>query len=531
MLMQVATGPAAVLRRCVQRGRTVRFALAALLAAGAVLVPAGVAVAKPTFTPEAKTAAIVRPAVVYIEVQWEGWVRDKTSGKLWDNNSVSFVARCSGFAVSNDGFIVTARHCVDPGVEGVATSFFQAIADRYVKAGLIDKSQIQASVSNMIANAEVEGQSAGQPPVRKVFAQRGVAKPGLASGEAMPARVVSFHPGSEGDVALIKVEKSNQPMVTLADSSDIQVGSNVLAIGYPAAADNITNATDATLEPSNKDGKISSKRTEGGVPFYETSAATTQGMSGGPVANLNGDVIGLISHGPAAQKQAFNFLAGSSVIAEELSKAGVKNELGKIDKDYRDGLNDYYEGRYTSAIEKFDQVLAAVPSHAQAQDYRQQAVSRRTSEGDPSNAGLGLLIIFGAGGFVLVIVIVVIILLVRRNRRSKQAAAGYPMAPVPYPPISGPPYGEPPVAASQPLSSPPNSSPPVSSSPTSSSPTSSSPLAASPISSPPAAATQPPQAVNQMSAPPAPLLVYCSNCGTGSPAGTKLCAICGKQFS
>jgi hypothetical protein len=301
------------------------------------------------------------------------------------------------------------------------------------------------------------------------------------------------------------------------------------------------------------------------VSFYETSAATTQGMSGGPVANLNGDVIGLISHGPAAQKQAFNFLAGSSVIAEELSKAGVKNELGKIDKDYRDGLNDYYEGRYTSAIEKFDQVLAAVPSHAQAQDYRQQAVGRRTSEGDPSNAGLGPLIIFGAGGFFLVIVIVVIILLVRRNKRSKQAAAGYPMAPVPHPPISGPPYGEPPVAASQPISSPPNSSPPISSPPVSSSsissppvssssissppvssssissppvssssisssPTSSSPLAASPISSPPAA-TQPPQAVNQVSAPPAPLLVYCSNCGTGSPAGTKLCAICGKQFS
>jgi serine protease Do len=353
-----------------------RLALVALLASGTVLIPATGASANPTFTPEEKAAAIVRPAVLYIEVQWEGWVRDKVSGKLWDDESVAFAARCSGFAVSNDGYIVTAGHCVDPGVDGVGLSFFEEIAKRYVEAGVVKQSDAPALVQNMVDNAEVEGKSAGDPAVRKVFAQRGVAKSGLTAGEAMAARVVSFRPVSDGDVALLKVEKSNQPMVKLADSSDVSVGTDVLAIGYPASADAIS---DATFEPSNKDGKISNKRTENGLPFYETSAATTQGMSGGPVANLNGEIIGLISHGPAGEKQAFNFLAASSLIAEGLGKSGVNNDLGKIDKDYRDGLDAYYAGRYTSAIEKFDAVLVAVPSHAQAQEFQQKAVALSSS--------------------------------------------------------------------------------------------------------------------------------------------------------
>jgi len=419
--MQVVSDPTAAARRRhrVGRARAIRFALATVLAAGAALSPTAPAAAKPAFTPEEKAAAIVRPAVVYIEVQWEGWVRDKVSGKLWDAESVSFVARCSGFSVSNDGFIVTAGHCVDPGVEGVGLSFFEEIADRFFRAGTATQADTDTLIRDMIANAEVEGQTAGDPATRKVFAQRGVARSGLTSGEAMQARVVSFHPVSGGDVALLKVEKTNTPMVQLADSSDINVGTDVLAIGYPASADNIS---DATFEPSTKDGKISNKRTEGGVPFYETSAATTQGMSGGPVANLDGDIIGVISHGPPAEKQAFNFIAASSLISEELSKSGVKNDFGKIDTDYQDGLNAYYDGRYSNSIEKFDAVLAAVPSHAQAQEYRQKAVGLRETNGDPG-LGTGILIA-GIGGLVLILIIVVVVIgmVIRGKKRTTTAS-------------------------------------------------------------------------------------------------------------
>ena len=485
--MHVATAPAVAL--------PVRLGLAAVLAAFVAVVPAGAgspAAANPTVapgspsvtpaavTPQQKAEAIVDPAVVYLEVRWQGWVRDKRTGLLWDPASVTVVSRCTGFAVSNDGYIVTAGRCVDPGVDGVAPEFFAAIADRYVKAGTITAEQKQSAITDMIASAEVGGEIAGQPAVRAVFAQRGVAKSGLTTGDALPAKVVSFQPVSKGDVGLVKIEKSNQPMVTLADP-DVKAGTEVLAIGYPALAD---SGADGTLEPSTEDGKIGEKRTQAGVTFYQTTAMTQALSAGGPAANLNGDVVGLVSHAAAAGQQTASLLAATPVISQELAKAGVKNELGKIDKDFRRGLSDYYAGRYTPAIEAFDQVLAAVPSHAQAQDYRQQAVSLRTKEGDPAKVGLGLLGSFGTTrglllvGAIVVVIISVVLLLVRRKRTP-------PLAKVESPAAGGPIQQ---VAIKQ--------------------------VAIQQV------------AVRQT----APALTYCSNCSRGWPPATLACATCGQQF-
>ncbi len=399
--MQVATGPTAVR----SLGRLAGFAVAAVVAAGAAIVPAGPAVAKPTLTPEQKAAAIVLPAVVYLEVNWEGWVRDRVTGSLLDSRSVTVAARCSGFAVSNDGFIVTAAHCLDPGVDGVAPEFFRQIAQRRVEAGLISASDQAAAIASMTSTAQITGGATGEPPVRAVYAQRGVAKAGLTSGDALPAQVVSFQPSAEGDIGLVKIEKSNQPIVTLADSSKLSVGTDVLAIGYPAA----TNQSDNSLEPSNGYGKISADRTVGTVPLYQTSVATTESMSGGPVADLNGDIVGLVSAGPATDATSYNFLAASSVIAKALVKAGVKNDLGKVDKDYRAGLAAYYDGRYTAAIEAFDQVLATVPSQAQAQQFRLEAVNRRNTEGDPVTPDSGEIVTRYRSPAILIAAIVVLL--------------------------------------------------------------------------------------------------------------------------
>jgi hypothetical protein len=296
---------------------------------------------------------------------------------------------------------------------------------------------------------------------------------------------VSFQPVSQGDVALVKIEKSNQPMITLADSSDVKLGADVMAIGYPASAD---SGADATVEPAVKDGKITAKRTENSLPFFETNADATRGMSGGPVTNLNGDVVGLISHSlppgvPAANNDVAatgqpgnadtppqNVLTASSVISRELGKAGVKNELGKIDRDFRGGLDDYLAGRYTASIEKFDQVLAAVPSQAQAQEYRQQAVSLRSTQGDPRGSRVSLFVILGGAGLLAIVLAGVIILLVRRNRPATPRAA-IPSAAIP--------------------------------------------------------SAQAPTSGNAAR----PELTYCTNCGHGAPPGTSSCATCGKQFA
>ena len=90
------------------------------------------------------------------------------------------------------------------------------------------------------------------------------------------------------DVALIKVESNNLPTLTIGDSSKLQVGEWVLAIGSPfglesSATAGIVSATGRNLP------------TDSYVPFIQTDVAINPGNSGGPLFNLQGEVIGINS--------------------------------------------------------------------------------------------------------------------------------------------------------------------------------------------------------------------------------------------
>src|SRR5207244_3297968 len=122
------------------------------------------------------------------------------------------------------------------------------------------------------------GLAKGSPIDSKISVITGSIQGG-AQGQALPARLVDFRSIEQGDAALLKVEASDLPSIELASDADVQIGTPLLSIGYPASADAVT---DPSLEPSDKDGQVSSKKTIGSVPFYETSAAVTPGMSGGP---------------------------------------------------------------------------------------------------------------------------------------------------------------------------------------------------------------------------------------------------------
>ena len=90
------------------------------------------------------------------------------------------------------------------------------------------------------------------------------------------------------DVALIKIEATNLPKVTMGDPNKLRVGEWVLAIGSPFGFDNTVTA-----------GIVSAKGRslpqENYVPFIQTDVAINPGNSGGPLYNLNGEVVGINS--------------------------------------------------------------------------------------------------------------------------------------------------------------------------------------------------------------------------------------------
>jgi serine protease Do len=91
----------------------------------------------------------------------------------------------------------------------------------------------------------------------------------------------------ESDVALIKIDADNLPTVRLGDSDALEVGEWVIAIGNPFKLSHTVTA-----------GIVSAKGRSGlGVAefedFIQTDAAINFGNSGGPLLNLNGEVIGI----------------------------------------------------------------------------------------------------------------------------------------------------------------------------------------------------------------------------------------------
>ncbi len=93
------------------------------------------------------------------------------------------------------------------------------------------------------------------------------------------------------DLALLKIDALNLPHVQFGDSDVLRVGDWVLAIGSPfglefSAAAGIVSA---------KGRSMPGRSTYNYMSFIQTDVAINQGNSGGPLFNLNGDVIGINS--------------------------------------------------------------------------------------------------------------------------------------------------------------------------------------------------------------------------------------------
>ena len=110
---------------------------------------------------------------------------------------------------------------------------------------------------------------------------------GLSDRTELPAKVIGKDRRS--DIALLKVKTdASLPVVKIGDARQLKVGQWVLAIGSPfgferTATQGIISALARSLPSDNY------------VPFIQTDAAVNPGNSGGPLFNLNGEVIGVNS--------------------------------------------------------------------------------------------------------------------------------------------------------------------------------------------------------------------------------------------
>jgi serine protease Do len=104
----------------------------------------------------------------------------------------------------------------------------------------------------------------------------------LSDRQEFPARRIGADPKS--DLALIKIEAQNLPYATLGDSSRLEPGEWVIALGSPFG-----------LEQTMTAGIVSALGRKFGANnnYIQTDASINPGNSGGPLVNMSGEVIGI----------------------------------------------------------------------------------------------------------------------------------------------------------------------------------------------------------------------------------------------
>ena len=107
----------------------------------------------------------------------------------------------------------------------------------------------------------------------------------LKDKRELPARIVGED--ATTDVAVLKVEAMDLPIVTIGNADNVRVGEPVAAIGSPFGFEHSVTAGIVSAKSRNVDDLL--------VPFIQTDAAVNPGNSGGPLFNAAGEVIGINS--------------------------------------------------------------------------------------------------------------------------------------------------------------------------------------------------------------------------------------------
>lgn len=110
----------------------------------------------------------------------------------------------------------------------------------------------------------------------------------LKDGRTFNGKVMGTDPVT--DIAVVKIDANNLPVVAIGNSEQIKPGQWAIAIGNPLGLDNTVTAgiISATGRSSNQVG-VADKR----VQFIQTDAAINPGNSGGPLLNAAGEVVGV----------------------------------------------------------------------------------------------------------------------------------------------------------------------------------------------------------------------------------------------
>jgi serine protease Do len=167
------------------------------------------------------------------------------------------------------------------------------------------------------------------------------------------------------DLAVLKIDAQGLPTVPLGTSADLQLGQQVVAIGYALALEGGPTVTSGIVSALGRSIKVQDPRCdvcENQVRSYsdviQTDAAINPGNSGGPLLNLDGQVVGINSAGTVSAENigfaiAIDAAKPTIEAASENPSAPVAY-LGVVTQDVTEGLSFQFALPVTSGAYVID---------------------------------------------------------------------------------------------------------------------------------------------------------------------------------
>lgn len=220
-------------------------------------------------------------------------IRTTTSVMSFFGGSSEATGEGSGVIYSSDGYIITNYHVIE-------------------------------SVAQSSTNAKIE-----------VFLNNNTEK-------SYEAKIIGYHISS--DLAVIKINATGLPKVTIADSDELNAGQYVIAIGSPGGLEFMGSVTYGII--SGLDRVVSSSS---GISLIQTDAAINPGNSGGALLNTSGELIGINSSKIVSEEyEGMGFAIPSNTVVEKCERIINRKDAAEpyvgitISEKYTPAVLEYY---------------------------------------------------------------------------------------------------------------------------------------------------------------------------------------------
>lgn len=249
----------------------------------------------------------------------------------------------------------------------------------------------------------------------------------------------------ETDVAILKIE-GNFPAVELGDSTLLDTGDRLTAIGFPAVVDGGIDTKKEKTVPTVTQGNLRQTVLDGGGhKLFFMSTMIASGNSGGPAFDSKGKQVGINTYGGAAcedgKKGNSCFGQGVARDISDLKAMAKKNNVaissdGELTKLWKDGLEQFDKGKYSKAKDYFSELNRLYPqnylvakllkvSEETADDYIDEDVAKEygNSPIDTKSNNTALIVVVVLTitiGLLFIGTSVVVIIVTSDNKRKKQ---------------------------------------------------------------------------------------------------------------